>query len=103
MFLLITTVATQAQQCGIASWYGAELHGNKTASGERFNKNHLTAAHRSLTLGSVITVVNQRNGKSVTVRINDRGPWHRGRILDLSEAAAEIIGIKRAGTGSVCF
>ncbi len=100
-FLLFTTPAFA--QCGTASWYGAELHGNKTASGERFNMHALTAAHRTLPLGKKITVTNQKNGKKVKVTINDRGPYHGNRIIDLSYAAAAKIGIIEAGTGKVCF
>src|SRR6266511_283347 len=76
-------------QQGKASWYGPGFHGRKTASGERFNQNELTAAHRKLPLGTKATVTNLRNGKTVEVEINDRGPYARGRILDLSKAAAE--------------
>jgi rare lipoprotein A len=76
-------------QQGKASWYGPGFHGRKTASGGRFNQNELTAAHRKLPLGTKATVINLRNGKTVEVEINDRGPYARGRILDLSTAAAE--------------
>jgi rare lipoprotein A len=76
-------------QQGIASWYGPRFRGRDTASGERFNQNELTAAHRTLPLGTKATVTNLRNGKKVEVEINDRGPYARGRILDLSKAAAE--------------
>jgi rare lipoprotein A len=76
-------------QQGKASWYGPGFHGRKTASGERFNQNELTAAHRKLPLGAKATVTNLRNGKTVEVEINDRGPYARGRILDVSKAAAE--------------
>lgn len=88
--------------CGLASWYGAELHGNKTASGERFNKNALTAAHRSIRLGTKVKVT--ANGKSVVVRINDRGPHKKtGKIIDLSERVAIVLGIKSKGVGRVCL
>ncbi len=86
---------------GIASWYGPGFHGRKTASGERFNQNALTAAHRSLPFGTKVRVTNLRNGNSVTVRINDRGPFTRGRIIDLSAGAARLIGVKRSGTAPV--
>ncbi|MHA6492574.1 septal ring lytic transglycosylase RlpA family protein [Pseudomonas borbori] len=82
---------------GKASYYGARHHGNKTASGERFDRNGLTAAHRSLPFGSHVLVTNLRNDKSVIVRINDRGPYARGRIIDLSEKAAAQIDMLRAG------
>ncbi|WAN69799.1 septal ring lytic transglycosylase RlpA family protein [Moorena producens JHB] len=86
---------------GIASWYGSAFHGRRTASGERFNQYALTAAHRTLRFGTRVKVTNLRNGRSVIVRINDRGPYVRGRIIDLSRGAARIIGLVRSGTGSV--
>lgn len=83
---------------GKASWYGGKFHGRKTASGERFDKRALTAAHRTLPFGTQVRVTNLENGKSVVVRITDRGPFgRRERIIDLSERAAEVIGMKRAG------
>jgi rare lipoprotein A len=85
-------------QRGEASWYGPGFHGRRTASGERFNQNNLTAAHRKLPLGSRATVINLNNGKTVEVEINDRGPYVRGRIIDLSKAAAERLGMRDAGT-----
>ena len=78
---------------GIASWYGPGFHGRRTASGERFNTNALTAAHRTLPFGAKVRVVNQRTGRSVVVRINDRGPYAHGRVIDLSRAAAQTIGL----------
>ncbi|MFO1145623.1 MAG: septal ring lytic transglycosylase RlpA family protein, partial [Rhodospirillales bacterium] len=84
-------------QRGEASWYGPGFHGRKTASGERFNQHGLTAAHRKLPLGTKARVTNLDNGKSVEVKINDRGPYVRGRIIDLSKAAAERLGMKNAG------
>jgi len=86
-------------QSGRASWYGPGLHGRKTASGETFNTNDLTAAHRTLPFGTRVRVVNQRNGQSVVVRINDRGPYAGGRVIDLSRASAQAIGL--SGVGSV--
>ena len=86
---------------GGASWYGARHHGNRTASGERFNQNALTAAHRQLPFGTRVKVTNLDNDKSVVVRINDRGPHTRGRLIDLSRAAAEQIGMLRSGTAPV--
>lgn len=86
---------------GLASYYGAELAGNATASGERFDPSDLTAAHRTLPFGTRVAVTNPRTGASVTVRINDRGPFHRSRVIDLSHEAARQIGIARAGTGRV--
>jgi len=84
---------------GMASWYGAELAGHRTASGERFDPDELTAAHRSLPLGSHVRVT--YHGHSVVVRINDRGPFAGHRVIDLSRAAAEQIGLRRAGSGQV--
>jgi rare lipoprotein A len=84
-------------QTGVASWYGGKFHGRKTASGERFNENALTAAHRTLRFGTWVEVENLRNGKKVKVRINDRGPFTKGRIIDLSQAAAQKIGLSGVG------
>jgi rare lipoprotein A len=86
---------------GSASFYGEELAGNPTASGERFDPAKLTAAHRTLPLGSRVRVTNLRNDESVVVRINDRGPFHGNRIIDLSEAAARRIGMLQQGTARV--
>lgn len=86
---------------GPASYYGAELAGNPTASGERFDPTKLTAAHPTLPLGSRVRVTNLRNGASVIVRINDRGPFHGQRVIDLSHAAARQIGMVRRGTARV--
>src|SRR3954470_3327455 len=84
-------------QSGGASWYGPGFHGKKTASGERFNTHALTAAHRSLPFGSRVRVTNPRTGRSVVVRINDRGPFAGGRVIDLSKAAAQAVGISGVG------
>lgn len=84
---------------GVASWYGNEFAGRKTASGERFNPNELTAAHRTLPFGTRVRV--SRGDKSVVVRINDRGPFHGNRVIDLSKAAASELGLVRAGSGKV--
>lgn len=79
---------------GKATWYGGKLHGGPTASGERFDKNALTAAHRELPFDTRVRVTNEKNGKSVIVRINDRGPFgKRARIIDVSEAAARRLGM----------
>lgn len=86
---------------GIASWYGPGFDGKQTASGEHFDKDHFTAAHRSLPFGTVVRVKNLHNGRSVDVRINDRGPFVKGRIIDLSEAAAHQIDMKQRGIGEV--
>jgi rare lipoprotein A len=92
--------ASAATGCGGASWYSA---GSRTASGERMNASTLTAAHRSLAFGTRLKVTNRHNGRSVVVRINDRGPFIRGRVLDLSRAAAQNIGMVASGTASVCY
>jgi len=84
---------------GIASYYGKRFAGKPTASGELFDPAGLTAAHRSLPLGSKDLVSSKRTGKSVIVRINDRGPFHGGRVIDLSKAAASRIGLVRQGLG----
>jgi rare lipoprotein A len=86
---------------GWASYYGAELAGNRTASGERFNPAALTAAHRTLPMGTMLKVTNIANGKSVIVRINDRGPFVKSRIIDISRGAAEKIAMIRSGTARV--
>lgn len=86
---------------GEASYYGRELAGNRTASGERFNPRALTAAHRTLPLGSKLRVTNKANGKSVVVRVNDRGPFIRSRLIDISLAAAQEIQMIRAGKATV--
>lgn len=88
-------------QSGLASWYGREFQGKKTASGTRFNPNAMTAAHRSLPLNCYIRVTNKNNGKSVVVKVNDRGPFHGNRVLDLSYGAAKAIGITQSGVGHV--
>ncbi len=86
---------------GIASWYGPGFNGRKTASGERFNMHKLTAAHKTLPFGTVLEITNPENNKSITVKVNDRGPFIKGRVLDLSYAAAKAIGILGAGHGVV--
>lgn len=88
-------------ETGIASWYGPGFHGKRTASGEVFDTHALTAAHPTLQMPSLARVTNLQNGRSVVVRINDRGPFARGRIMDLSSRAADLLGIKGAGTGRV--
>ena len=90
-------VAPSNTQSGKASWYGGRHHGGPTASGERFNKNAMTAAHRSFPMGTRVRVTNLKNGRSVIVRINDRGPYGKGRIIDLSEAAAAKLDMIEAG------
>ncbi|SNR83181.1 septal ring lytic transglycosylase RlpA family protein [Desulfurobacterium atlanticum] len=89
------------EEIGIASWYGPNFHGKKTASGEVYNMYEMTAAHKSLPLGTYVKVINLENGKSVVVKINDRGPFVPGRIIDLSYAAAKKLGVVAKGTAKV--
>ena len=86
---------------GMASYYGNELAGKRTASGEKFDPHGLTAAHRTLAFGSKVRVTNLANGKDVVVRINDRGPWGGGRVIDISLGAAKKIGMHKSGTAKV--
>src|SRR3954452_25564045 len=92
-----SAVEAKSLQAGAASWYGPGFQGRKTANGERFNTHALTAAHRSLPFGSRVKVTNNQTGRSVVVRINDRGPFVHGRIIDLSKASAQAIGISGVG------
>jgi rare lipoprotein A len=86
---------------GTASWYGPGFHGNKTANGERYDMHKLTAAHRTLPLGSIAVVRSGTTGKEVTIRINDRGPFAKGRVLDLSYAGARMLGMIGQGTDEI--
>ncbi len=95
------TVKYEFYQKGEASWYGPGFNGKKTASGEIFNMNKLTAAHRKLPFGTIVKVTNLKNNKSVVVKVNDRGPFKKGRIIDLSEKAAEQIGLIKDGVAPV--
>lgn len=88
-----TPSPSQSGQHGVASWYGPGFYGRKTASGERFTGKALTAAHRTLPFGSMVRVTDKRSGRSIVVRINDRGPFKRGRVIDLSAAAARALGM----------
>lgn len=100
--LLATATAAQTfEQTGSASWYGDRHHGRRTASGERFDMHKLSAAHPKLPLGSVLEVTNLANNRTVRLRVNDRGPYRSGRILDVSRAAAEQLGFISAGTAQV--
>jgi rare lipoprotein A len=92
---------SQKIQRGHASWYGPGFHGRRTANGETFNTNALTAAHPSLPFGTKVRVVNEKTGRSVIVRINDRGPFIRGRIIDLARGAAQQIGMAGVATVSL--
>lgn len=86
---------------GIASWYGKKFHGHQTSNGEIYDMYGMTAAHKTLPIPSYVRVTHLNNGRSVVVRVNDRGPFHEGRIIDLSYAAAQKLGITAAGTGPV--
>lgn len=88
-------------QVGAASWYGSKYHGRKTSSGERYNKNEMTAAHKTLPFGTMVRVTNPANDKSVVLRINDRGPFVGKRIIDVSEAAARKLDIHEDGVARV--
>lgn len=94
-------VETGWRQTGVASWYGVPFHGRQTASGETYDMEAMTAAHRALPFGTVVQVENRDNGRTVEVRINDRGPFVRGRILDLSRAAARRLDMLGPGTARV--
>lgn len=88
-------------ETGGASYYGARHHGKRTASGEAFNQNAMTAAHRQLPFGTRVKVTNLNNDKAVILRVNDRGPHRRGRLIDVSRAAAEQLGMLRSGVAKV--
>ena len=88
-------------QTGMASWYGPNFHGKMTANGEIFDKYELTAAHKTLQMPSIVRVTNLENGRSIIVRVNDRGPFSKGRIIDLSERAAEMLDFKHKGVAKV--
>jgi rare lipoprotein A len=88
-------------EVGVASWYGGKFAGRPTASGETYDPRNLTAAHKTLPMGSLVRVHNLRNDRRMIVRINDRGPFVRGRVIDVSEAAAEVLGFKKGGTVNV--
>lgn len=89
------------KETGIASWYGPKFHGKQTANGEIFDQEELTAAHRTLQMPSLVRVTNLDNGKSLILRVNDRGPYSRGRILDVSKRGAELLGFKNKGTAKI--
>ncbi|MGH6980426.1 MAG: septal ring lytic transglycosylase RlpA family protein, partial [Stellaceae bacterium] len=88
-------------ETGIASWYGEQFHGRYTADGEIFNLNDMTAAHRTLPMPVVVRVTNLENGRSIKLRVNDRGPYARGRIIDVSRRAAQMLGFEGQGTAKV--
>ncbi len=89
------------EETGIASWYGGEFHGRNTSNGETYNMHDMTAAHKVLPMNTMLLVTNLRNGKQVVVRVNDRGPFVQGRIIDLSYSAASKIGMHHTGTAKV--
>ena len=91
------------KQKGIASWYGAKFHGRRTSSWERYDMFAMTAAHKSLPIPSYVKVTNLENNRSAIVRVNDRGPFHDGRIIDLSFAAAHVLGVANKGTAQVAI
>ena len=99
--MLATPTISVANEEGAASYYADSLQGNSTASGEPYDRNAMTAAHRTLAFGTKVRVTNLDNGKSVVVRINDRGPHVKSRIIDLSGAAAEKLGMLDAGEVTV--
>jgi rare lipoprotein A (peptidoglycan hydrolase) len=104
LILLVSTNWVHGQELtkgGLASYYGKQFHGRKTASGERFNMNSFTSAHRTLPFNTLLRVTNVKNGKSIVVRVNDRGPMKKTRIIDLSLAAAKEIGLVQSGVGKV--
>ncbi len=109
MLILVAAALTAAaplpasafSQTGLGSYYGPELHGRRTASGERFNQHGMTAAHRTAPFGSRLKVTHLGNGRSIVVRVNDRGPFIRGRIVDISSGAARQIGLHGRGVGRV--
>jgi rare lipoprotein A len=99
--ILLAAAGDKHLGTGEASYYGREFMGSRTASGERFDPDAMTAAHRTVAFGSKIRVTNLANSKDVIVRVNDRGPWRKGRIIDISYAAAKQIGMHRSGTAKV--
>ena len=101
IIIFMAMVSGHAETLGTASFYGKELKGHRTANGERFNPAGLTAAHRTLPFGTTLRVTNLRNHKSVVVRVTDRGPHKRGRMIDLSYGAAKAVGMLDTGTTRV--
>ena len=97
----LTGEAARELERGHASWYGGQFHGRRTASGENYNKYALTAAHKTLPFGTIVRVRSLKLGREVEVRINDRGPYARGRVIDVSQAAAEALGLTAAGVAEV--
>lgn len=94
-------LASSGTRVGTASWYGPGFYGGRTANGEVFRPGSMTAAHRSLPFGTLVRVTNLNNGRTAVVRINDRGPFHGGRIIDLAQGAASQLGVTSSGTAQV--
>jgi rare lipoprotein A len=101
LLILLSATSFAFEQEGLASWYGGKFQGRRTANGEIFDTNEFTAAHKSLPFGTIVKVTSLENGKSTVVRINDRGPFVPGRIIDLSQAAASAIGLAGKGVAKV--
>ena len=99
--LLVAQRQQRSHTKGRASWYGPGFYGRTTANGEQFNSHEMTAAHRSLPFGTKVRVTNIKNDRSAIVRINDRGPFIKGRVIDLSKAAARVLGVLQPGTAPV--
>ena len=95
--------AKASSGCGTSSWYGVEFEGQRTANGERFSSTAMTAAHRHFPFGTRLRVTNQANGRSVTIRVNDSGPYFGGRVLDLSRGAFSRIASVNQGVADVCY
>jgi rare lipoprotein A len=101
--LIVFHTESYAQEVGIASFYHHYFNGKKTANGEIFDNNKMTCAHKNLPFGTMLKVTNSQNDQSVIVRVNDRGPYVKGRVLDLSFAAAKILGFVNKGTTTVIY
>ena len=101
--LALAPLSANAKVCGEASWYGPGLYGGRTANGESFSHDTMTAAHPYLPLGTRVRVTNRDNGRSIVVRINDRGPYYGGRIIDIAHGAAVPLGLTRSGVANVCI
>ena len=99
--LMIAPAAAANNECGVASWYGPGFHGRLAASGERYDQNAMTAAHKSLPFGTIVNVTRLDTNETIRVRITDRGPFIRGRIIDLSRAAASALSMIGPGVAQV--
>jgi rare lipoprotein A len=99
---VIYVSSLKCNQTGIASWYGTNMKGQKTASGEKYDPKALTAASRKFPLGTELSVTNLKNDRNVTVTVNDRGPYSGNRVIDMSGAAAQELGMKKSGVAPVC-